>query len=661
MDSDSDYSDGNGCPSDDELPPSDGGGDDSDEVSGSEEEAEEKEVTSGGAKKASKKKAAKKKPTKAEQNALKDAKWIDLVEDEQLPELPTKEEFTGPSEKGGPSKECKRGPGDHPVLYFQDMGFDEDMMLTLANNSNLYASGLGAGTKGCFPSWEPFTAMDMKIGISLLIRNGLVSVPEMRLHWTADSFVYGDDRVKKLWPMLRWLEFKALFHIEPPLVQAVRTKGDPEGDALVIAKYLAQPLRKCEPLLSHVRRRAVELWVAGRKVSLDEQTIGFQGKSKYKMRIRYKRTGDGFQCDAICEDGYTYCWYFRFDTTPTVEDGASPLHSRSLYLMEELKHEWHTVYCDNLYTSHKFAQWCKKRKVHICGTVRTNRGIPPKVVQKDITSKKGKDAAAGTLKVAHAGDGTVAFSLFDPKSKKPFHMLSTAHSEISKVKVAKKHWEAKQAKVVEEMQDVFNIVDDYNANMNSVDCADQLRLNYYPAAKWVRMRKWWWSIFIWIIGTATTNSYLIHCKIEKLNDGKPLTHRRFLEMLCTRLVQPPAAASGATSAVTKKKRAPPLTTHRLDTKPWADCRLSDIGPAEVVKDKKKKCSWCRFKKGLKDKIGTADTKEEGEVLWTRYCSHCDADADKVSVHDATMFCNGCKAHFCSGACFREFHFPGADE
>ena len=74
------------------------------------------------------KKKVSKKLTKADKDKLKNDQWIDLAQDEQLPAPPANEKFTGPSEKGGPSEACKRKAGDHHLLYFQDMGFDDDML-----------------------------------------------------------------------------------------------------------------------------------------------------------------------------------------------------------------------------------------------------------------------------------------------------------------------------------------------------------------------------------------------------------------------------------------------------------------------------------------------------------------------------------------------------
>jgi hypothetical protein len=51
-------------------------------------------------------------------------------------------------------------------------------------------------------------------------------------------------------------------------------------------------------------------------VATDDQTIGFQGQSGMKLRISYKKEGDGFQCDAVCDSGCTLSFYFRHGLLP---------------------------------------------------------------------------------------------------------------------------------------------------------------------------------------------------------------------------------------------------------------------------------------------------------------------------------------------------------
>ena len=51
-------------------------------------------------------------------------------------------------------------------------------------------------------------------------------------------------------------------------------------------------------------------WLFRELIYIDKMEIGFQGMHKDKQRITYKTEGNGFHCDALCEEGYTYQIYF---------------------------------------------------------------------------------------------------------------------------------------------------------------------------------------------------------------------------------------------------------------------------------------------------------------------------------------------------------------
>ena len=91
-------------------------------------------------------------------------------------------------------------------------------------------------------------------------------------------------------------------------------------------------------------------------ISIDEMTIGFQGMHRDKKRITYKTEGDGFQCDALCDNGFTYQVYFRNHPAPEkyLQIGMSLLHSRVLALLDCVKDKYHVCGMDNLYNSVKF-------------------------------------------------------------------------------------------------------------------------------------------------------------------------------------------------------------------------------------------------------------------------------------------------------------------
>ena len=63
--------------------------------------------------------------------------------------------------------------------------------------------------------------------------------------------------------------------------------------------------------------------------------------------------------------------------------------------------------------------------------------------------------------------------------------------------------------------------------MNSVDRADQLRHYYRPDGLWFRMRKWWWSVFLWALGQAKVNAYVAYMAVCKGAGKKPMTHLKF--------------------------------------------------------------------------------------------------------------------------------------
>ena len=70
------------------------------------------------------------------------------------------------------------------------------------------------------------------------------------------------------------------------------------------------PNWKLDPLLKHLNQVLIQAVHLPENISCYEQTIGFHKASRHKGRIKYKRTGDGFQADSICCKGYTYTFYF---------------------------------------------------------------------------------------------------------------------------------------------------------------------------------------------------------------------------------------------------------------------------------------------------------------------------------------------------------------
>ena len=111
----------------------------------------------------------------------------------------------------------------------------------------------------------------------------------------------------------------------------------------------------------------------------------FKGHHKDKKGITYKAEGDGFQCDALCEAGFTYQVYMRNDPAPRkyLKEGLSPLHARVMALYDSVEDQNHHCAMDNLYNSAAFckAAYNHEKRVLVHGVTRKGmRGLPKVVI-----------------------------------------------------------------------------------------------------------------------------------------------------------------------------------------------------------------------------------------------------------------------------------------
>ena len=118
----------------------------------------------------------------------------------------------------------------------------------------------------------------------MLLLQGMNPVPSQR-HLHRKSFAIKGHRAADLLTRDEWLWWKAHFHISDPRnAPKFGTRGWDE-------------LHKVRPLLERFLRKCLTNVKGGRKASIDEITIGFQGHSaRLKQRCgKFKRAGDGFQ------------------------------------------------------------------------------------------------------------------------------------------------------------------------------------------------------------------------------------------------------------------------------------------------------------------------------------------------------------------------------
>jgi hypothetical protein len=451
-------------------------------------------------------------------------------------------------EDGHPSDVCRKQlpplSRARPNDYFDTQIFPKfiDWAVT-ATNLRAYANGAGSGEYSDFVS---FDSAEMYKMFGVLFANGLTPKPQFEYWFCSEDKepLLGSDLIsnalakrnaatcKTIKAARRWRHFRRYFTVAD-------YRDSPRE------KQKVNPLWKVQELLDELNKQAKDMWVPGKWVAIDEQTLGFQGASGMKLRISYKREGDGFQCDAVCDAGYTYSFYFRHGPPPNVGEQfkdleLSPTARRVVWLASRLPNRWTRIYMDNLFNSRKLYEALYRTEALAHGVARTNgRGIPPSIIQKEEKNVSRAEQLRGTTKAARlinfdACPNLLAASVYDTK---PVHILSSAADCVEWIVKEREVWSELIKKKAMMKYLRLNVIEEYNNHMNSTDIADQLRGNYRPD-RWMRQRKWWWAFFIWAIGVAGVNAYRIYEviydeEVAKKTPGLPKrwTHTKFLEEL----------------------------------------------------------------------------------------------------------------------------------
>jgi hypothetical protein len=204
-------------------------------------------------------------------------------------------------------------------------------------------------------------------------------------------------------------------------------------------------------LFDELNDNASTMWIPGKWLSIDEQTLGFQGRSGLKLRISHKKEGGGFQCDAVCDDGYMFSFFFHHGDAPPLSKEFNeknpnllPTTMRVVWLALLLPNMW-KIYMDNLFNSQKLFTALFTAKALAHGVMRTTgRGLPPSVRQleeknvKEAQKLRGSMAAARLVNSLDCPD-LFACSVYDTK---PVHMLSTVKESMFWVLKKRKVWSA---------------------------------------------------------------------------------------------------------------------------------------------------------------------------------------------------------------------------
>ena len=122
---------------------------------------------------------------------------------------------------------------------------------------------------------------------------------------THNSTIYSNNNVSKFIPRgrRRWDKFKRFLCMYYP---STYTKSNTAKHSL---------FNVCR-MLQHIQRNFELYWNPARDLSINEKTIGFQGRQKDKIWIRFQNEGDGFQSYSVFDSGYMYYFIYCNDGIP---------------------------------------------------------------------------------------------------------------------------------------------------------------------------------------------------------------------------------------------------------------------------------------------------------------------------------------------------------
>nr|CAB3267317.1 GDP-L-fucose synthase [Phallusia mammillata] len=280
--------------------------------------------------------------------------------------------------------------------------------------------------------------------------------------------------------------------------------------------------RKVENILKNIQDKCLQNFIPGKKIAVDESTVGCKGRIAFKTYNPQKPTKWGLRVYVLsdCETGYISAFepYFGKSTSKSLAHQHLPFTTGIVLhlvdqVLEKSEGSGYHLYTDRFYTSTTLAHELQQRSVHLTGTIKNNMvGLP-------VELKKRKSQKEAIKAFRHPIKNMMVLAWQD---KRLVLMLSTYHNADTedRVRYVKSKQEIVQKPVV---------VCDYTANMGAVDRSDHYCASYSFTRKTL---KWWRKLFFWLLEVGIINSFLLFKKIH----GRPTRHIQYRNELLRQLV-----------------------------------------------------------------------------------------------------------------------------
>ena len=373
-----------------------------------------------------------------------------------------------------PVEDQNRTRDRSPTTLFE-LFFDDELCNDIVSQSVLYAQQKGDHT-------FRFSVEELKVFLGILILSGYHPLPRRRMYWSPDEDI-GCAAVQKA---------------------LSRRKFESQMKYLHLADNTRLPANdrygKLRPYFYKVNKNFLKNFVVEQRLSVDESMVKYFGHHPGKQFLKGKPIRFGYKLWSLCTpkgyliqfDPYQGAGRSKIEIAPHLGLGGSVVK----HLVSTLPKNPYIVYTDNFFTSITLLEELATMGVGLTGTIRANRTQGCPLTPPDRMKKNPR----GSMEYKRTKDGVVVCRWND-------NSIVTAASTADTVQPPGRATRWFLAERERKTIDVPGLIKTYNQNMGGVDRLDQNVATYRIS---IRSKKWWWSLFTFIIDAAVNNAWLLY-------------------------------------------------------------------------------------------------------------------------------------------------------
>ena len=243
-------------------------------------------------------------------------------------------------------------PADWLELFLTDQIMSEIVRQTniYASNSMTLAEMTAAQRR---KAWKDVTLSELKDFFGLIFLTGLIHKPELSDYWTTDEALATPYFGK----VMSRNRFKAI-------LRYLHCNDSQDAD---------DRMWKVRPILNYLAAKWKEMYQPSQNISIDEGTLLFRGRLSFRTYNPNKPCRYGIRSFILACSETAYCHSLQ----PYCGEYSSLLDTVT-GLLGDLAGHGYILFMDNFYNSVALSEHLLELKTHTCGTIRGNRGPPPK-------------------------------------------------------------------------------------------------------------------------------------------------------------------------------------------------------------------------------------------------------------------------------------------